>query len=122
MNQELNSPIDLKQLNQISDGDIEFEIEVLRVYIEDVVERIGKIRKEITTNDRSQIMREAHHIKGASSNVGAWQIQALAMQIEKLDQYQLEEATEIIDDMLKKMKAVEQFIEEKSATLSSSCS
>lgn len=122
MNQELNSPIDLKQLNQISDGDIEFEIEVLRVYIEDVVERIDKIRKEITTNDRSQIMREAHHIKGASSNVGAWQIQALAMQIEKLDQYQLEEATEIIDDMLKKMKAVEQFIEEKSATLSSSCS
>ena len=122
MNQELNSPIDLKQLNQISDADIEFEIEVLRVYIEDVVERIDKIRKEITTNDRSQIMREAHHIKGASSNVGAWQIQALAMQIEKLDQYQLEEATEIIDDMLKKMKAVEQFIEEKSATLSSSCS
>ena len=122
MNQELNSPIDLKQLNQISDGDIEFEIEVLQVYIEDVVERIDKIRKEITTNDRSQIMREAHHIKGASSNVGAWQIQALAMQIEKLDQYQLEEATEIIDDMLKKMKAVEQFIEEKSATLSSSCS
>ena len=122
MNQELNSPIDLKQLNQISDGDIEFVIEVLRVYIEDVVERIDKIRKEITTNDRSQIMREAHHIKGASSNVGAWQIQALAMQIEKLDQYQLEEATEIIDDMLKKMKSVEQFIEEKSVTLSSSCS
>lgn len=119
MNQQPDSPVNLEQLNQISEGDIEFEIEVLQVYVEDVSQRIETIRDAVIRNDWSKIMGEAHHLKGSSANVGALQIQTLAGQLEKLDQGQDQErALELINDMFGKIQAVELFIHEKSATLS----
>ena len=119
MDQQSNPPIDLEQLNQISEGDIEFEIEILQVYVEDTLPRIDEIRKAIAISDRAQIMRETHHIKGASSNVGAIQILVLVNKIEKLDQ-DSGQSLEIIADMLEKMQAVELFIIEKSSIFESS--
>jgi HPt (histidine-containing phosphotransfer) domain-containing protein len=120
MNQHPESPVNLEQLNQISEGDIEFEIEVLQVYVEDVSQRLGKIQDEIARNDWSQILGEAHHLKGSSGNVGAFQVQTLALQLEELNQSQDSgKALELIDKMFLKLKAVELFIDEKSATLSS---
>ncbi|MEA5476535.1 Hpt domain-containing protein [Pseudanabaena galeata UHCC 0370] len=120
MNQQPpDSPVNLEQLNQISEGDIEFEIEVLHVYVEDVSQRIEKIHDAITRDDWSKIMGEAHHLKGSSANVGALRIQTLAGQLEKLDQaHDQEKALEIINDMFGEIQAVELFIHEKSATLS----
>jgi HPt (histidine-containing phosphotransfer) domain-containing protein len=118
MNQQPDSPVNLEQLNQISEGDIEFEIEVLQVYVEDISQRIETIQDAIIGNDWSKIMGEAHHLKGSSANVGALQIQTLAGQLEKLDESQdQQKALEIINDMLRKIQAVELFIHEKSATL-----
>ncbi|PZO41099.1 MAG: Hpt domain-containing protein [Pseudanabaena frigida] len=120
MDRKSNSAIDLEQLNQISEGDIEFEIEVLQVYIEDIMQRIDKIRGEFSSNDLAQVLREAHHIKGASSNVGALQMQALAEQIEKLDlNCDSEKILTILNDMLEKMKDIELFVAEKMAGFSS---
>lgn len=120
MNQKLTSPIDLEQLNQISEGDIEFEIEVLQVYVEDVLQRIEIIRGAIAINDRTQIMKEAHHIKGSSSNVGALQMRDLALHLEDLNlDRDLAKSPNILEDMLLKIKAVEEFITEKSASLRS---
>lgn len=119
MNQQPDSPINLDQLNQISEGDIEFEIEVLEVYVEDISQRIQIIREAIASNDWSKIMGEAHHLKGSSANVGAFQIQTLAGQLEKLDQVQdQEKALELINDMFGKIQDVKLFIHEKIATLS----
>jgi HPt (histidine-containing phosphotransfer) domain-containing protein len=118
MNQQPNSPVNLEQLNQISEGDVEFEIEVLQVYIEDVSQRLEKVREAIVSNDWAIIMAEAHHLKGSSSNVGAWQLQILAGHLEKLDQDQDSvKALGIITDMSVKIQAVELFITEKAATL-----
>jgi HPt (histidine-containing phosphotransfer) domain-containing protein len=116
MSQQPNHPIDLKQLNQISEGDIEFEIEVLQVYVEDVFQRIAKIHEAIAHSDRAQLMAEAHHIKGSSSNVGALPMRNLAVQLENLNlDYDSEQALEIVADMREKMKAVEVFVAELSA-------
>jgi HPt (histidine-containing phosphotransfer) domain-containing protein len=114
MNQQSNSPIDLEHLNQISEGDVEFELEVLHLYIEDISERIDKVREAIANSDRSELMRQAHHIKGSSGNVGALKMQSLAVQVEKLDQnHSQAQALQIIDDMIDSMKAVELFVNEK---------
>lgn len=119
MNQS-EPPVNLEQLHQISEGDIEFEIEVLQVYVEDISQRLIKIRTELVSNRWSQIMGEAHHLKGASSNVGAFQVQTLALQLEELHQSQdSKKALELIDEMFLKLKEVELFIAEKSAALSS---
>ncbi|WP_103669331.1 Hpt domain-containing protein [Pseudanabaena sp. BC1403] len=120
MNHQPESPVNSEQLSQISEGDIEFEIEVLQVYVEDVSQRLNKMRDEIISNDWSQIMGEAHHLKGASSNVGALQIQILAQQLEELNHSQdSEKALKIIEEMFLKLKAVELFITEKIVIFSS---
>jgi len=120
MNQKSNLPINLDQLHQISEGDIEFEIEVLQVYVEDVLQRIEIIRQAIANKDYTQIMKEAHHVKGSSSNVGALQMRDLAVQLEDLNlDQELAKAPNILEDMLVKMQAVEDFIAEKSANLPS---
>lgn len=121
MNQQTDSPIDLEQLNQISEGDIEFEIEVLQVYMEDVLQRIEKSREAIANSDSLQIIKEAHHIKGSSSNVGALQMRDLALQIEGLNLNQdLEKVSEILDSMRVKIQAVDSFINQKVAAFSAS--
>ena len=120
MNQKSDSCINLEQLHQVSEGDIEFEIELLQVYVEDVSRRLEKVREAIDSNDWSIIMAEAHHMKGSSGNVGAFQVESLAIQLEKLDHLQdAEAASKIINAMFTNIKAVELFITEKSAILSS---
>jgi HPt (histidine-containing phosphotransfer) domain-containing protein len=120
MNQKSHSCINLEQLHQISEGDIEFEIEILQVYVEDVSRRLEKVRDAIDNNDWSIIMTEAHHMKGSSGNVGAFQVESLAIQLEKLNHLQdAEAASKIINAMFTNIKAVELFIAEKSAILSS---
>jgi HPt (histidine-containing phosphotransfer) domain-containing protein len=120
MNQLSKSPIDLEQLNQISEGDIEFEVEVLQVYVEDISQRIDKIREAIAIQDYTQIRKEAHHIKGSSSNVGAMKMRSFAVQLEELDENQdSEKVLPISDQMLEEMQAIEQFMIVKAETLPS---
>jgi len=120
MNQLSNSSIDAEQLNQISEGDVEFEVEVLQVYVEDISQRINKIREAIAIQDYTQIKKQAHHIKGSSSNVGAMQMRLFAVQLEELDENQVaEEVLPISDNMLTEMKAIEQFVAAKAETLPS---
>ena len=117
MNQQANSPIDLVQLHQISEGDIEFEIEVLQVYVEDVSQRIEKMREAIANNNLLQIRQEAHHMKGSSGNVGALQIRDFAVQIEDLNLEQdLEKALNILDDMDVAIQWVDEFVLQKTTT------
>ena len=117
MNQQANSPIDLVQLHQISEGDIEFEIEVLQVYVEDVSQRIEKMREAIANNNLLQIRQEAHHMKGSSGNVGALQIRDFAVQIEDLNLEQdLEKALNILDDMDIAIQRVDGFVLQKTTT------
>jgi histidine phosphotransfer protein HptB len=118
MNQQLNTPIDIDQLNQISEGDIEFEIEVLQVYVEDVSQRLEQIREAIALHDYPQIMKQAHHIKGSSSNVGATQMQIFASKLEHLDRDQTpQNFLNFIDNMLDEIQVVKQYIAVKAETL-----
>lgn len=120
MNQLSKSPIDPEQLNQISEGDIEFEVEVLQVYVEDISQRIDKIREAIAIQDYTQIKKQAHHIKGSSSNVGAVQMRVFAIQLEELEENQAsEKVLTISEHMIEEMQAIERFILTKAETLTS---
>lgn len=113
MSYQSDSPIDLEQLHQISEGDLEFEIEVLQVFVEDLLQRLECMREAVLSGDRLQVMAEAHHIKGASSNVGALQIRDLVVQIEHLETTELNAALQIIDDIFESLKPVQSFILDK---------
>jgi histidine phosphotransfer protein HptB len=76
-------PIDLEYLQQLSDGDLEFEQELLQVYIEDGGQHLQAAKTAIADRDQANLAREAHHLKGASGNVGAIEMQSLAQQLEE---------------------------------------
>jgi HPt (histidine-containing phosphotransfer) domain-containing protein len=60
------------------------------------------------------IMAEAHHIKGASANVGALRVQPLAVKMEDLASSQsFESILGLLEDIQVQMKAIEQFVAEK---------
>jgi histidine phosphotransfer protein HptB len=76
-------PINLQYLNQVSDGDQDFELELLNLFIEDAQYHLDAATEAIALQDCKALEREAHHLKGSSSNVGAQSMQAIAYSIEQ---------------------------------------
>ena len=81
-------PIDWQHLHQISDNDPEFELEILKVFVEDSLFHVEGIKAAITVNDFHQLAREAHHLKGSSGNVGATAMRKIAEELEQLSRKQ----------------------------------
>lgn len=81
-------PINWEHLHQISDNDPEFELEILKVFVEDSLFHVEGIKAAITVNDFHQLAREAHHLKGSSGNVGATAMRKIAEELEQLSRKQ----------------------------------
>ncbi|MEH2403584.1 GAF domain-containing protein [Nostoc sp.] len=63
--------IDWEHLHRISGNDTEFELNLLRICLEDIKPRLEIIIAAIASHDFGQILREAHHLKSATANIGA---------------------------------------------------
>ncbi len=74
--------IDWQHLHQLSESNPEFELELLQIFVEDAQFHLEATKAAIATNDFQLLMREAHHLKGSSANVGA---KAMRLTVEKLE-------------------------------------
>lgn len=81
-------PIDWEHLHQISENDPEFELEILKVFVEDSLFHVEAIKAAIAVNDFPQLAREAHHLKGSSGNFGATAMQKIAEELKQLSRKQ----------------------------------
>lgn len=79
----LRQQIDWEHLHRLSDDSAEFEWELLQVFAEDSSAYLAHLKQAIAQQDFWQIERDAHHIKGASANVGATSIETAAAAIEQ---------------------------------------
>ncbi|NJO08412.1 MAG: Hpt domain-containing protein [Leptolyngbyaceae cyanobacterium SL_1_1] len=82
MSPSSSESIDLEQLQQISGGDPEFEQELLQLFVEDAAAQVEALRAAIAQQNGSAIEETAHHLKGASANVGATAIAQAASKLE----------------------------------------
>ncbi|CAN1208757.1 Hpt domain-containing protein [Tumidithrix helvetica PCC 7403] len=113
-----NLPIDTEYLQQISDGDLEFELELLQVYIDDTRIHIDATKAAIAEGDFLKIEQEAHHIKGASGNVGANDVHAFALAIEKSGVSKTMDGVPVLLEQLEqKFSLVESFVAERAASI-----
>jgi HPt (histidine-containing phosphotransfer) domain-containing protein len=64
------------------DGGDTFLREIIGIFLEDTPLRIAEIDKSLAAGDAPTFVRAAHTIKGASSNVGAAALRAVAEQLE----------------------------------------
>lgn len=74
--------IDWDHLHQLADGNTEFELELLQLFTADTHTQIELLKQAIAIENFYEIEQAAHHIKGASANVGVTAIQAIAKQLE----------------------------------------
>ncbi len=82
----LDLPIDWEHLHQLSENNAEFELELLQIFVEDIQPRLEAVKQAIDKSDFEKIAHEAHHLKGASANIGATAMHLAAETLEKLSQ------------------------------------
>jgi HPt (histidine-containing phosphotransfer) domain-containing protein len=84
--------IDWAHLHQLSDGNCEFELELLRLFVEDSWQHFAALKQAViallTPEGQNQsnfwhAERFAHYLMGASANVGAWKVQQAADLLEQ---------------------------------------
>ncbi len=87
---------ELKEL--VDDDDPDFLIELLEDYMNNSEENLKVIRYAIQAKDTMTVVRTAHTLKGASSNIGAVNMTELSKQLEHLGTEEtLEGAVDLID-------------------------
>lgn len=79
----MTSLIDWDYLASLSGGDREFELELLQTFVEDAQQRLQALADAVNQGNLEQIKRDAHHLKGASGNVGISAMQTVAAQLEQ---------------------------------------
>ncbi|MEH1830465.1 MAG: GAF domain-containing protein [Nostoc sp.] len=106
-----NLAIDWEQLHQISGNDQEFELNLLQLCVEDIKPRLEVIKIAIAHHNFEQIAREAHHLKGASANIGATAMYLAADKLEQLANDQdLRGATNLISELEEFVNRIQDFL------------
>ncbi len=75
-------PLDLARLRETSEGDREFEAELLAIFIEDCASRIAALRQSLEAGDAETLRRDAHTIKGSARNLGTTRLDKYAEDLE----------------------------------------
>ena len=109
----VNPPIDWEHLHQMSDSSYEFELELLTIFVEDTQVHLKAVKTAIAESNFWEIEQAAHHIKGASANVGAKTMQVAAAQIEQqARQQKLEGSTQLLAEIEQALTQIGKFIQE----------
>src|SRR6476646_10541334 len=108
-----NPPLDWEHLHQMSDNSYEFELELLSVFVEDTQTHLKTVKGAIAASNFGEIEQAAHHIKGASANVGAKTMQAAAAEIEQQARRQkMEQADHLVTEIEQALNLIEKFVQE----------
>lgn len=76
--------LDLEKASEQMGGDEELLKEVLQIFINDVPKKLFELHDAFDKQDRELIRRAAHSIKGASANIAADCVRAVAFKLEKM--------------------------------------
>ncbi len=93
-------PLDLKRLQTISRGKVEFQQKLLKMYLENAKTDLKTIKKAIKSEDYETLVASAHRLKGSSGNVGMRHLPGFAAHLEqKARQKTLEGCQELVIKM-----------------------
>jgi PAS domain S-box-containing protein len=106
------SPVDLDRLVELTQGDWEFQLEVLEIFYEDAISKLPSLRESLNDRSWEMVARFAHQLKGASSTAAIRQIPELAEQLEDLARANsLESSLELLDRIDESLERVRDFID-----------
>jgi HPt (histidine-containing phosphotransfer) domain-containing protein len=105
-------PIDWDFLRTLADGDTEFEHELLSLFVRDAWTHVAQLTTAVSSHDYSQVYAASHHLKGASSNVGAVGIQQISAMLEQQAQAQQipPDAWELVEDLKNQLQEITDYV------------
>lgn len=107
----LDFPINWDYLHHLSDNNTEFELELLKMFIETTQSHLEAIGDAIAAHDFERIAWETHYIKGSSGNIGATTMQHAAEKLEQLSQQQTcQGASELLAELVKCINQIREFL------------
>lgn len=105
--------IDWEHLHQICDGNEEFEVELLHTFVDDTQIHLEAAEEALGSNDLSKLEQEAHHIKGASANLGITTMQEAASRLERqAAQGQMHSASDLLKNLRASLNGVQSLLTE----------
>jgi HPt (histidine-containing phosphotransfer) domain-containing protein len=75
--------IDWRSLQRLSEGNAKFELDLLKIFVQDCCEHLTLLDRAIAQRQFDEIEQIAHHLKGASANVGAFVMRDAAHELER---------------------------------------
>ncbi|KZL51093.1 ATPase [Nodularia spumigena CENA596] len=110
-NVEIQLGIDWEHLHQLSENNTEFELELLQIFVEDSQLHLEATKAAIASRNFQQLAREAHHLKGASANVGAISMQQAAERLEQLShEDDCANTTELVSELEGFLQEIQAFL------------
>ncbi|MGI0494896.1 Hpt domain-containing protein [Alkalinema pantanalense CENA528] len=104
--------IDWKQLHQLSDGNTEFEVELLKIFFVETKTRLQLLESALADRDCHTLQYLAHQIKGASGNVGLRKMWQAATELEKQARQQdLSHGSLLLTQLNNSLLVVQDFLE-----------
>ena len=70
MSKNSDNPVDVEFLNNIVDGDKEFEHELYEIFIENSAQYLDKMQESLKSGDCNAWYMSSHAFKGASASIG----------------------------------------------------
>lgn len=106
-----NINLDWQHLHQLSENNTEFERELLQIFVEDSLLHLAATKAAIASRDFQKIATEAHHLKGASANIGAIPMQQAADKLEELShQHECIGMDELVTNLAEFVKEIQVFL------------
>ncbi|MCC5656596.1 response regulator [Nostoc sp. XA010] len=104
-------PIDWKRLHQLSENNLEFELELLQLFVEDIQPHLEVIKIALADYDFEQVALRTHQIKGSSANIGAITMHLAAEKLERLA-YNKERrgTTNLISELEEFVQRIQEFL------------
>jgi len=106
--------IDWDHLNQLCEGSQEFALELLQIFATDIETHLATVTTAIAAVDAPALDQAAHHIKGASANLGLVTMQAIADRLEhQARNQQIDGATDLLTDLHQQLTHLQTYLSQQ---------
>ncbi|NJN85736.1 MAG: hypothetical protein HC881_04770 [Leptolyngbyaceae cyanobacterium SL_7_1] len=107
----MNQHIDWIYIRQLADGNGEFALELLTLFVEDSLKQLKILEEAILTNNLLQMEQVAHYLKGASANVGAIAMQTVAEKLEHQARYhRMQDPSHLLQELNQSLLWIQRYI------------
>jgi CheY-like chemotaxis protein len=104
-------PVNLERLHELARGDLEFQRELLEVFLEDALTYVEEVKVALSVEDFVTLARRAHQLKGSSATVAIRKMPELAAKLEsQAEDTQLLGAAELVNELEQILERVQAFI------------